>query len=345
MMAATTLRLAVAGLALPAVLQVTSHPAGDTVGVGISADPVCATGPLEPGHTTAFPAVTVTNTGTTSENVTVHAEPVAAQQALFRRGYTVPASWVSASYPRMLFVIPQHSVSLKPGTSANVPISVTVPVAARPGAYAADLIASETAGASGGSGYEMRAAAGAATYLLFTVGIRRPAWPLRLLALCWGAAPGHYQPWPEWSGTSRATPPPGWHWTPGLPGAGTDATWAYTPPPGWSWDWSDPADPQQVYRGGHRHACVNGAAYGVGAPGGGEWVGGQYPDSSTRAGCAAWLSASAHGTLAGEPAATVEQPAAAVTAAGSAPGKSPARWLALAGLLAVVLLLGRLVFR
>lgn len=345
MMAAMTLRLAVAGLALPAALQVPGHPAGGTAGVGISADPVCAAAPLQPGHATVFPAVTVTNTGTTSGNITVRAEPVGVQQELYRHGYTIPASWVSVTYPRHLFVFTQHSVNLKPGTSANVPVSVTVPSGARPGAYVADLVASESADGSGASGVEAHLAAGAATYLLFTVGIRQPSWPPRLLGLCWGPTPGHYAPWPEWSGTSQAVPPPGWHWVAATAGAPTTATWAYTPPRGWSWNWSDPSNPRQVYRGRKPHPCVNGAAYGDGAPGGGPWVGGQYPDTSTKAGCAAWLAASVHGTLTAEPAGTATRQVTAASTAGSAPGMPPAGWLLLAGATVLVVLVQRLVLR
>ena len=86
-----------------------------------------------------------------------------------------------------------------------------------------------------------------------------------------------------------------------------------------------PMHPREVYQGGPARPCADAAAYQGGTPpGGGQWIGGQYPDTSTAAGCAAWLRASADGTLGGEPAATV------ATVHGTAPttqeSTSPVAW-------------------
>ena len=233
------------------------------------------------------------------------------------RGYPVSRSWVHVGYPRLLWLVGQHSVRLSPGASASLPVTVDVPVRARRGAYVGVLAA--VAGTSQAPGAALGAAAG--TYLIFTVGERVPHWPPSLLGLgCW-TAPGQPESWQEWSGTTMPAPPPGWHWT------AADG-WAYTPPPGWSWSWSDPMHPREVYQGGPARPCANAAAYQGGTPpGGGQWIGGQYPDTSTAAGCAAWLRASEDGTLGAEPAIMAASTGPAPAHRSVTPG-----WLALAGL-------------
>jgi hypothetical protein len=118
---------------------------------------------------------------------------------------------------------------------------------------------------------------------------------------CW-AAPGHYEPWAAWSGTGNSTPPPGWWWENGQVNA-----WAFTPPPGWEFDWNTVHNPHQVYVGARPvHPCANAADYPQ--PAGGDFIGGQYPDTSTSAGCAAWLAASADHKLTAEPAVPSKDP-------------------------------------
>ena len=122
---------------------------------------------------------------------------------------------------------------------------------------------------------------------------------------CW-APPGHYESWAAWSGTGNSTPPPGWWWE---NEANDESTWVYTPPPGWEFDWNNVQNPHQVYVGRHPiHPCANAADYPHAQ--GGDFIGGQYPDTSTTAGCAAWLAASADHKLTEEP---------------DVPGKDPAR--------------------
>ena len=281
---------ALAAAALTGVIATSGAPAS---GAGISAQPVCGAG-LQPGHAAALSPVTVANPGSAAESITLAVAPVPPGLRLAGRGYPVPPSWIRVGYPRLLWV-GQHSVRLGPGASAALPVSVSVPAGARRGAYVAELAA--VAGTSQAPGAALGAAAG--TYLIFTVGERVPDWPPSLLGLgCW-TAPGQPVGWQQWSGSTMPAPPPGWHWT------AADG-WAYTPPPGWFWSWADPMHPREVYQGGPAHPCADAAAYQGGTPpGGSRWIGGQYPDTSTTAGCAAWLRASADGTLGGEPAATV----------------------------------------
>jgi hypothetical protein len=282
-------------LAAAAIAGLAALSGSPASGAGISAAPVCGAG-LQAGHAAPLSSVTVTNPGSTAEKITLAVAPVPPGSRLAGRGYPVPPSWVHVGYPRLLWVIGQHSVRLGPGASVSLPVTADVPAGARRGAYVAELAA--VAGTSQAPGVALGAAA--STYLIFTVGERVPHWPTSLLGLgCW-TAPGQPVSWQEWSGTTMAAPPPGWHWT------AADG-WAYTPPPGWSWSWSDPLHPREVYQGGPARPCADAAAYGTGAPGGGPWIGGQYPDTSTAAGCAAWLRASADGTLGGEPAATVAE--------------------------------------
>ena len=314
---------AIAGLALA------GPPAS---GAGISAAPVCGAG-LQPGHAAALSPVTVTNPGSAAEDIAVAVAPVPPGSRLAGRGYPVPPSWIHVSYPRAWWVIGQHSVRLGAGASASLPVSVDVPTGARRGAYVAELAA--VAGTSQAPGAALGAAA--RTYLIFTVNERVPPWPASLLGLgagCW-APPGQPDSWQEWSG-QPGPQPPGWHWAQVI---SDTYEWEYTPPPGWSYDWADTSDPHDVYHGGPAQPCADAADYPDRQ--GGDWIGSQYPDTSTAAGCAEWLRASADGALGAEPGAAV-----AVAATGADPAAQGGSqvadalqvialsWLALAGVLA-----------
>lgn len=290
-----------AALAAPVLTTAAANAATASTGAGIGAWPVCSATPLVPGRARQLQpgglgdtGVSITNTGSASEALTLSVGPLAAGSPLAGRARAVAPSWVSFGYPRSWLVLPGHSVTVAPGSSAAVPVTVTVPPGTPAGAYAASLTVST--GASGTGGAQL--GAGAATLLVFTVGQAQPAWPPLVLAAtgtCWDP-PGTRVPWQEWAGTSYATAPPGWHWQAGSPG-----TWAYTPPPGWYYSWVNPDDPHQVYRGGTPVVqCANPGSYPD--PAGGDEIGGQYPVTSTAAGCAAWLAASSAGTLGTEPA-------------------------------------------
>jgi hypothetical protein len=172
---------------------------------------------------------------------------------------------------------------------------VNVPPGAKRGTYAAGLEVSTGTGTGGEQN-----AAGAESVMVFTVGIARPRWSSRQMAAagnCW-SPPGTYEPWQQWAATTYPTPPPGWHWE----GAPVSA-WAYTPPGGWE---ENGSTMRQVYLGGRPVVTCASAALWTRRDGklndSVPWIGGQYPDTSTPAGCAAWLAASNAGTLGSEPA-------------------------------------------
>ena len=265
-----------------------------TVGAGVSLAPVCERTPIQPGGSaTIQPGLTFVNTGNGDEHVSVAVQQLSADSWFHRIAYPVPRSWVSVSYPRELWVIPQHSVDVHPGGHASLPVTITVPAGARRGAYAALLDAGAGQPTTGQPGVTGNLGAAGMSWLFFLVGVSQPPhWPLRLLGMgCW-AKPNRWVPWQEMAGTWYTTPPPGWHWST------VDQNWAYAPPPGWVWNWGvNPS--REEYRGGHpTQPCLSAAAvarYNKGAyP---PWLGHGYPYTSTRAGCRQWLAASAAGTL------------------------------------------------
>jgi hypothetical protein len=302
------LAAAIVALLTAAVLiwaAVIAQAATISTGVGASTEPVCSSTELHPGHSyqlwtggsSGSTGMYVDNTGTSSESVSIAVVPVLRGQDLYGAGRHVPAWWVSFSYPKMLWLFGTHSVSLGAGASTSIPVSVSIPGNAKAGTYVADLEAS-----TGSSSGHVSLGAGATTYLLFTVDSKPIAKVLDHSGTCW-AAPGHYESWAAWSGTGKPTPPPGWWWEKGQVNA-----WAYTPPGGWEFDWNTVQHPHQVYTGARpTHPCANPADYPQ--PGGGDFIGGQYPDTSTSAGCAAWLAASADHKLTEEPDVPSKDPA------------------------------------
>ena len=128
---------ALAAAALTGLIATSGAPSS---GAGISAQPVCGAG-LQPGHSAALSPVTVTNPGSDTESITLAVAPVPRGAKLAGRGYPVPPSWIRVGYPRLLWVIGQHSVRLGTGASASLPVTVDVPAGARRGAYVAVLAA------------------------------------------------------------------------------------------------------------------------------------------------------------------------------------------------------------
>jgi hypothetical protein len=206
----------------------------------------------------------------------------------------VPASWVSFGYPKHLLILTSHDVRLPAGGTAIIPVTVNVPPGAARGTYVAGLTVSTGTGSGG-----VQLGAAAEVPLMFTVGISKPHWTARQMAAtgnCW-SPPGAYESWQQSTGSSDPTPPPGWHWE-----GGQVNSWAYTPPPGW---YDTNTGTGQVYLGGKPVVtCASAALWtrrdGL-LDGSYPWLGGKYPaqfpDTSTPAGCAAWLAASAKGTL------------------------------------------------
>jgi hypothetical protein len=276
-----------------AVASLSSQPAaGASTGAGMSPFLVCLSHPAQPGGSYQLqtngniPGAQVTDTGTSSEDLTLSTGPSPWKQQL--PGMAVPASWISFSYPKLLLVIPQHHISLSAGASASVQVTLHVPPDAARGTYVAGLIVST--GTGNGS---MQLGAAAEVPLVFTVGIAKPAWPPQQLAAagnCWIPAPKQ-TPWQQAFGTSYGNPPPGWH----IDGP----AWIYTPPPGWFYTFAVPD--HQVYRGGHPVVqCANPADYPD--PFGGDEIGGRLPVTSTAPGCARWLAESNAEALGREPA-------------------------------------------
>lgn len=297
---------ALIGIALIFWAAVAAHAATSGTGAGIEAAPVCLGTPLHPGHsyeleTNGFSdtkGADITNTGTGSEDLYL----AVTRQAWHLPGMAVPSGWVSFGYPRHLLIFSSHDVSLSAGSSAIIPVTVTVPATAATGTYVAGLTVSTGTGTGG-------AQLGAADEvpLIFTVGISKPHWTARQMAAtgyCW-APEGTYVSWQQSTGSAYPDPPPGWHWV-----SGTDGSWDYTPPPGWYETWTGSG---QVYRGGHPVVTCASAALWTRRDGKLDdsvpWIGGQYPDTSTPAGCAAWLAASADHTLTTEPAVPSKAPA------------------------------------
>jgi hypothetical protein len=141
-----------------------------SVGVGIGGNPVCLGVVAQPSHSYSLGNVYVTDTGSGSEAVSLHAETP------FNglKGLHFPESWVTFGYPKLLGIIGQSSVNLNPGTgpgtAADVPATLNVAPDAKPGEYAADLVAGTVASPSPGGGGQAVFGAGAETNLLFTVG-------------------------------------------------------------------------------------------------------------------------------------------------------------------------------
>lgn len=297
---------ALIGIALIFYAAVAAHAATASTGVGAAPEPVCSSMPLRPGHSyqlwtggsSGSSGMFVDNTGSSGESVSIAVVPVLRGQDLYGAGLHVPPTWVSFSYPKVLWLFGTHSVSLGAGASTSIPVTVNVPGNAKAGTYVSDLEASTGRSAAG----QANLGAGAVTYLLFTVSSKPITAVLDHSGTCW-AAPGHFESWAAWSGTGNSTPPPGWWWENGQVNA-----WTYTPPPGWEFDWNTVHNPHQVYVGARPvQPCANAADYPQ--PAGGDFIGGQYPDTSTSAGCAAWLSASADHKLTAEPDVPSKDPA------------------------------------
>jgi hypothetical protein len=94
----------------------------------------------------------VVNTGTEAESVVIRVERLSPGT-----GRAVPASWVHAT---------GSAVTLSHNQSARIPLQLTVPASAHPGAYLSDVVAKGSA-ALGAGGANLGVAA--ATKLQFTV--------------------------------------------------------------------------------------------------------------------------------------------------------------------------------
>ena len=150
-------------IAATAVLAASLLPA--SVGVGITGAPVCLPSAVQPGHSYSLGTVYIVNTGSGSEDITLHAT----FPANGLPGKAFPGSWVSFGYPKKLWLFGGSSVTLGAGQGADIPATLTVPADAKPGLYASDLLAGTMAKPSPGSGGQAVFGAGAEENLQFAV--------------------------------------------------------------------------------------------------------------------------------------------------------------------------------
>jgi hypothetical protein len=144
-----------------------------SAGVGIQAAPVCLPATAQPGRSYPLGSLYVTDTGSSGESITVAVEPVWRGQSDYGRYRSVPASWVSVSYPKHDLFLPSSSVSLSPGQGAYLAVTMTIPAGARRGMYVSNLVAS--AGTSPPQDHTAALGAAAATGLELGVGVHAPS--------------------------------------------------------------------------------------------------------------------------------------------------------------------------
>jgi hypothetical protein len=123
-----------------------------SVGVGVQAAPVRLAGAVQAGHTYQLPALAVINTGSQPETITVRVERI-----LPGPGRAVPPAWVQVA---------SQGVQVAPHAEASIPLGLSVPGGAKPGAYLTELVAYGSAAIRAGAA---NLGAAAATKLEFRV--------------------------------------------------------------------------------------------------------------------------------------------------------------------------------
>jgi hypothetical protein len=140
-----------------------------SVGVGVQASPVSLPIAAQPGHSYMLPPVSVANTGSQAESITVRVEHLSPGP-----GRPVPPSWVH---------IGNSSFRLSPNRGAEIPLSLVVPDSAKSGQYLSDIV---VIGSALIPAPKSNFGAGAATKLEFKVVPRKrtgvPSWTWWLLA-------------------------------------------------------------------------------------------------------------------------------------------------------------------
>ena len=139
-------------LALFGLLILPAATADASIGVGIQASPVSLGKAAHPGGTYQLPAVSVINTGTQNESVTIKIQRISPG-----RGLTVPASWIHVG---------EGPVQLGHNQSAQIPLQLTIPANAKPGRYFSDVVAHGSSTLSAG---QANLGVAAATGLDFTI--------------------------------------------------------------------------------------------------------------------------------------------------------------------------------
>ena len=213
---------------LTAAILATALSGAPGTGVGIQVGNVCLSAPARPGGSYQPGTVYVTNTGSATEAISLHAGQMPSRQAgtaaAARHAWPVPPAWVTFSYPARLWVIPRHSVSLAPGQGASIPVTLHIPAGARDGRYEAALTASAAGPAVPGGGPQAVLGAAAVTFLEFSVDVP---------ADCRPSSPP--QPWWAAPPTAGTFPPAGWSYVPARDASaapGLAGVWTYIPPRG-----------------------------------------------------------------------------------------------------------------
>ena len=150
---------------MAAVILVAALSAPADTGVGIQAGNVCLSTPAQPGGSYQPGTVYVANKGSGTEAISLSAGPMSSGHAR-----PVPPAWVTFSYPALLWIIPQHSVSIAPGQGASVPVTLNIPASAVRGQYEARLTAYAGGTPASGGGVQAELGAAAITFLKFGVG-------------------------------------------------------------------------------------------------------------------------------------------------------------------------------
>jgi hypothetical protein len=123
-----------------------------SVGVGVQAAPVRLAGTAQAGQSYQLPALSVLNTGSQTEAITVRVERI-----LPGPGRAVPPAWVHVA---------DQGVRVAPHAEASIGLGLSVPGGAKPGAYLTELVAYGSAAVRAGSA---NLGAAAATKLEFRV--------------------------------------------------------------------------------------------------------------------------------------------------------------------------------
>ena len=164
-----------------------------SVGVGVQGTLMC-TPAMTAGSSASAGQLYVTDTGTQSETVTVGTFPADDQGQLLSRGqHQMPGSWVHVTYPRKWHVFPGSSLSLDPGGSAYLPVTVTVPAGTPDGLYVVNVWAHTASPGSPGGGIGLSAGAGAATLLYAGAG-ETPSCTIPAVVKQAPAFPGQFVP-------------------------------------------------------------------------------------------------------------------------------------------------------
>lgn len=154
---------------LSSVLLSSTPLSGPGIGVGGAA--MCLDVAARPGGTYQLGHFYVTDTGTVSETITAGQEPPRTRRPGVR---DTPQGWIGVSFPKLLWVIPQHTAGLAPGGAVSLPVTLTVASDAEPGEYAGGVTATTVARPPAGGGATASLGVAGSTEIRFSVWPARP---------------------------------------------------------------------------------------------------------------------------------------------------------------------------